>query len=605
MKFHQWLIIGALFLLLIAAAIAFMITGESANPALTKATSTSNQTALVDVSPLNTARSLAGLAITPDEQRLAQQAARVADNEVDLAFADALKDAAEDTLEKNPKFRDMYARVRAAQATLDAEKTRDAALKAKLATAKPEGRDNIQDQIELLEAQMAPDEGELEDAQQDLIDAGGDREGAIQRQRTAHETNEDRLDKNPPVVPLPTIDLAADNLLGQVRAWSWLKDKRARLEEARGAIRDLGKTLTAQHDALLRHIQSEKTERQQLKQQVAGLQESVASGASSRADTASAVESLKHFANDQKLLLGYYKQIQDQQELSSVYGSWIAVTAGQQRAAMHAMLRSALWILLILFAVYLACRFIDRFFTNITAEKKRLFTLRGVARFAVQVLGVLLIALVLFGAPSQMPTVLGLAGAGLTVALKDFIVAFFGWFVLMGRNGMRVGDWVEINGVVGEVVEIGLLRTVLLETGNWTDTGHPTGRKVAFVNSFAIEGHFFNFSTTGQWLWDELQVLLPPGQDPHEIMTAIQKMLQEETRSDAEMAEQEWAQSTGRQRVGELSAAPAIHLRPTAAGVQMYVRYITSAHERFAKRSRMYEKIVGLLHAETANRATG
>lgn len=605
MKFHQWLIIGALFLLLIAAGTAFMITGESASSPVTKAASTSNQTALVDVSPLNTARSLAGLAITPDEQRLAQQATRVADNEVDLAFADALKDAAEDTSEKNPKYREMYARVRAAQATLDAEKARDAALKAKLATARPEAQDKLQDQVELLEAQMAPDEGELEDAQQDLIDAGGDREGAIQRQRTAHEADEDRLDKNPPVVPRPTIDLAADNLLGQVRAWSWLKDKRARLDEARGAIRDLGKTLAAQHAALLRHIQSERSERQQVKQQVAGLQENVASGMSSSADAAAALESLKHFANDQKLLRGYYKQIQDQQELSSVYGTWIAVTAGQQRTAMHAMLRSALWILLILFAVYLGCRFIDRFFTNITAEKKRLFTLRGVARFAVQVLGVLLIALVVFGAPSQMPTVLGLAGAGLTVALKDFIVAFFGWFVLMGRNGMRVGDWVEINGVVGEVTEIGLLRTVLLETGNWTDTGHPTGRKVAFVNSFAIEGHFFNFSTTGQWLWDELQVLLPPGQDPHEIMTAIQKMLQEETRSDAEMAEQEWAQSTGRQRIGELSAAPAIHLRPTAAGVQLYVRYITSAHERFAKRARMYEKIVGLLHTETASRATG
>jgi small-conductance mechanosensitive channel len=47
-------------------------------------------------------------------------------------------------------------------------------------------------------------------------------------------------------------------------------------------------------------------------------------------------------------------------------------------------------------------------------------------------------------------------------------------------DGVRVGDWVEINGVVGEVTEISLFRTVLLETGNWTDTGHPTGRKVAW-----------------------------------------------------------------------------------------------------------------------------
>ena len=134
--------------------------------------------------------------------------------------------------------------------------------------------------------------------------------------------------------------------------------------------------------------------------------------------------------------------------------------------------------------------------------------------------------------------------------MKDFIVAFFGWFVLMGRNGLRVGDWVEINGVVGEVSEIGLLRTVLLETGNWNDAGHPTGRKVAFVNSFAIEGHFFNFSTTGQWLWDELQVLVPANENPYPLIDAIQKLVTDETALNARDAEEEWQRATNRQRLG-------------------------------------------------------
>jgi small-conductance mechanosensitive channel len=201
------------------------------------------------------------------------------------------------------------------------------------------------------------------------------------------------------------------------------------------------------------------------------------------------------------------------------------------------------------------------------------------------------------GAPTQTPTIIGLAGAGLTVALKDFIVGFFGWFVLMGHNGIRVGDWVEINGVVGEVLEIGLLRTVLMETGNWTDTGHPTGRKVAFVNSFAIEGHYFNFSTAGQWLWDELQVLIPAGENPYPLVESIQKLVEEETHTSASAAEQEWKTST-KNRLQALSVIPAIHLRPTGSGVEMQVRYITSAHERYAMRSRLYEKIVGVMHGE-------
>ncbi|MFI5104438.1 MAG: mechanosensitive ion channel family protein [Terriglobales bacterium] len=344
-------------------------------------------------------------------------------------------------------------------------------------------------------------------------------------------------------------------------------------------------------------MRTEEPKKQQTRQQARGLREKAAQGAASKEAAAAAVASFQHFSNDRKLLSGLSKQLQDQQELGDVYRSWIELTAGEQRAAVHGILRSLLWMLLIVFLVYAASRLVDRVYTEAAPEKKRLLTLRAVLRFALQAVGVLLIAFVIFGAPNQTPTVLGLAGAGLTVALKDFIVGFFGWFVLMGRNGIRVGDWVEINGVVGEVTEIGLLRTVLLETGNWTDTGHPTGRKVAFVNSFAIEGHYFNFSTTGQWLWDELQVVIPPGQNPYPLVEAIQRLVEEETRASASQAEQEWKKSAG-QRMQSLAVAPAIHLRPTGAGVEMQVRYITSANERYATRSRMYEKIVGLLHGE-------
>ena len=157
---------------------------------------------------------------------------------------------------------------------------------------------------------------------------------------------------------------------------------------------------------------------------------------------------------------------------------------------------------------------------------------------------------------------LGLVGAGLTVALKDFIVAFVGWFVLMGRNGMRLGDWVEINGVSGEVVELNMFHTVLLETGNWTDAGHPTGRRVTFTNSFAISGHYFNFSTSGQWLWDELSVMVPYDRDPHAIADAIQKEVTAATAKDASQAEQEWRRASRGQRGVGFTAQPGIAVRP-------------------------------------------
>src|SRR5260370_1990991 len=139
-----------------------------------------------------------------------------------------------------------------------------------------------------------------------------------------------------------------------------------------------------------------------------------------------------------------------------------------------------------------------------------------------------------------MAAVVALAGAGLTVGLKDFIVGFFGWFVLMGKNGIRLGDWVEINGVTGEVVEIGLFHTVLLETGNWSDAGHPTGRRVTFTNNFAIEGHYFNFSTAGQWLWDQPPVGGPPGRRPHPVGGPLPQQLGETTARECRQGDHGW-----------------------------------------------------------------
>ena len=159
--------------------------------------------------------------------------------------------------------------------------------------------------------------------------------------------------------------------------------------------------------------------------------------------------------------------------------------------------------------------------------------IRIILKLGIRVIAVLLIALVVFGVPRQMPTIIGLTTAGMTIVLQDFILAFLGWFVLMGKNGIRVGDWVEINGISGEVVEIGVLRTVLLETGNWADSGHPTGRRVTFVNSFAIEGHYFNFSTSGRWLWDEVHIAVPAGIDPHPIVDSMRKQIEEATSGSA------------------------------------------------------------------------
>jgi small-conductance mechanosensitive channel len=178
---------------------------------------------------------------------------------------------------------------------------------------------------------------------------------------------------------------------------------------------------------------------------------------------------------------------------------------------------------------------------------------------------------------------------------QDFILAFFGWFVLMGKNGIRNGDWVEINGVGGEVVQITMFRTYLLETGNWTDKGHPTGRTVTFMNSFAITGHYFNFSTSGQWMWDEIRVNVPASVESYKVIESIQTSVAKETEEDTKLAEDEWQRSTQQPWLKQFGAAPTVSQRPAASGVDVVVRYVTRAADRYEMRNKVYQAVIDLV----------
>jgi small-conductance mechanosensitive channel len=421
------------------------------------------------------------------------------------------------------------------------------------------------------------------------MSSGADPGSMIQRQFDEHQAAEHGTEGTPAQSAAhnaePNYDVGS--LFGKFTAWRALSTKAAQLVEAHDEALQAASTLGRTRDELQKQIDAEK----------ASIHASQpTSGAKTATGAAGAtVKTLHVISDDQKNLVDLSRRIQDEQDLQNTYLSWIGLVHAHQRTVLHGVIQSALWILLIILLVYLADRTIDHYLVETGEGRTRLHTLRAVIRFAVQAVGVLLMLLVVFGAPQQLPTIIGFAGAGLTVALKDFIVAFFGWFVLMGKNGMRVGDWVEINGVAGEVLEINLLRTVLLETGNWTDTGHPTVRKVAFVNSYAIEGHFFNFTTSGQWLWDELRIPLPAGPDPYLLIDKIQNAVAKEPEVNAGAAEKEWEGLTGRYRVRSVSAVPAVNLRPAATGVELYVRYITRANERFAMRTRLNHALVQLL----------
>lgn len=548
----------------------------------------------VDESALLTAQRLARLATTPEELPLARSAVQLADHELDLAFTGALRHLEAHPPVLSPAALEIQSELSRAQRQLGADGERVKRLSDSLAKARDADKPGLQDQLDLAQAQQQLDQDEVTQADDDLMRAGGNEHQRIQMMRQEHEA----AAQNRQTLPAPEASPLGNlkGLVGKVRQWLSLRRKERWLGKVQAHVAESAAQLEAGSQKIATDLATRKA-------QAGTAANTPPPSATAPAGSGVALAAAtRELAAEQSRLTIRAQRTAARKRLAETYGEWRAVVGGQANALLHSALIDVAVVLAALILLLFVDRWLETLLGRAPIDRRQVATLRSVVGVSCQLVGVVVILLVLIGLPGQLGTMIGLAGAGLTVALKDFIIGFLGWFVLMGKHGMRVGDWVEINGVSGEVVELGIFHTVLLETGNWTDAGHPTGRRVTFTNAFAIEGHYFNFSTTGQWLWDELLLMVPFDRDAHAIADAIQNEVTAATAESTRQAEAEW-QRAARGRKPGFTAQPGIAIRPApgGGGVEIAVRYVTRAAERYALRAKLYQSAVQLLSQPKAS----
>ena len=573
------LVLGMAAVLVVCLVFAWMTRDSMADLSFLRANRMGHS--LVDLRPWETAETLAALAVSSEEINYAREAERLADHEVDQSFAAALRLAGLQNASSKLAGKALVVSQKAAQLQQMVQQDQ-ANLDALTKAAKTAGKAAASDDIDVVKAQLDLDQDELEDAQRELARVSGDQRGTIQQELAAHEAQMTKYDaqvSNQQGQPAVVSSANYATLLQRLHAWSAQRARHALLQQAMHQAQADVASLTAEYDKL--ESQADATE--------------AAAAATPLQIAGGKLAALKLRSQQGQILSIYDDRIETQQQLADVYAKWSAQVMLQHRIAEHLVMESLSLIAFIVLAVMLINMGVRNLLSRPTLDRRRAATLQTIVELGVQLAGLGMVLLVVFGVPRQMPTILGLATAGLTFVMQPFILAFVGWFVLMGKNGIRVGDWVEINGVGGEVVEIGLLRTAMLETGNWTDKGHPTGRRVTFINNFAISGQYFNFSTTGQWMWDEIKVSIPSNKDTYGIIEAIHKAVLEVTDKDARQAESEWKQATRQNNMSQFSAVPAVDMRPGSSGIDIIIRYVTRATDRYDMRNKLFERIIALM----------
>ncbi|WP_187143357.1 mechanosensitive ion channel domain-containing protein [Terriglobus albidus] len=537
---------------------------------------------IVDQRPWQTAATLAGMAQSAEERELAREAERLADHEVDQAFSQSLRQASLVKPQLNGRALALQQRVTELQATVKGDQARIAALTGS-SGAKSGSTESKDTDLEVAKAQLGLDQNELADSIEDLSRESGDPRVKLQQELAARQAAVKKYYDSASKDEGQTAVSSAEQyktLAQQAFAW-WSHRKRSQL------ISQAKQLALADVAALTDDQARMKAEASQIAANV--------SATAALMPSSERVEQLQRLAAQQNIQNILNDRLGAQQQLVALYERWGKQVEIQNKIVIHLMLQSLAVIAAICVLTILAGWFVQVALERMFHERRQKQTLKTVLNLSTQLVGLLLVLLVIFGVPRQMPTILGLATAGLTLVFQDFILAFCGWFVLMGPNGIRVHDWVEIDGVGGEVVQLGLFRTWLLETGNWTANGHPTGRKVSFLNGYAIRGKYFNFSTVGQWMWDEININIPSETSVHPLIEKIYEASVQATEADAKMAQEEWKRVTHEEGSPQFSAMPSVNLRPAGSGVDVVVRYITRAGVRLETRNHLFETVIDLM----------
>lgn len=257
--------------------------------------------------------------------------------------------------------------------------------------------------------------------------------------------------------------------------------------------------------------------------------------------------------------------------------NWRDATQRQSREAWR-----ALAIRLLLFAALLALVFtaaelwrraVFRYVDD-ARRRSRFLVLRKI------VLWTLIIAIVASTFATELgslATFAGLITAGLAVAMQSVLVSVVGYFFLIGRYGIRVGDRVQIGNVTGEVIDLGLVRLQLMELSGQGGAMSPTGRVVAFANSivFQSSGGLFKQLPGINLAWREITVKLPAGADTEamksRLIDAVSSVLAD-YRDDILRQTQE-IERTASGHVSGSDAQPQVQLRFSSEGVDAIVRY--------------------------------
>ena len=264
-----------------------------------------------------------------------------------------------------------------------------------------------------------------------------------------------------------------------------------------------------------------------------------------------------------------------------------------QNAILDKLFRSAF----ALGIVYIILFFVRRFINAMKVEISKRHGYRKRAAYIAALVYIIILIPIWAGSSQQWTTILSVMGAGIALALHDVLLNIAGWFYIVIRRPYKDGDRIELGGVRGDVIDIRLFETTLLEIGNWVDGDQSTGRVVHLPHGQIFRHPLHNYTRGFEYLWNEVSIILTfesNWQKAREILLQCGEEASREVQDDAKRKINRMAREylIYYRRFGSI-----VYTKIEDSGVKLTLRYLTGAKQRRGGEDTISMKILAAINS--------
>lgn len=208
------------------------------------------------------------------------------------------------------------------------------------------------------------------------------------------------------------------------------------------------------------------------------------------------------------------------------------------------------------------------------------------------VLAIILLSRVWLGFFESMGTFLGLLSAGLAIAFKDLLVNLGGWLFIVLRKPFKIGDRIQLDSVIGDVIDIRLFQFSVIEVGNWVDADQSTGRIIHLPNGLIFSKWQANYTAGFEYIWNEIPVLVTFESDWKKAKELLGKALEKHSLNLTPEIERQVREASKKYMIVYNNLTPIVYTSVRDSGVLLTMRYICHARKRRTTEEKIWEEVL-------------